>query len=170
LHAFGNLPPSAQPDCLRQRPIHPQQAAARAEGHLNPLRRRRAGDRPTMTPTASAKGEGGVNTRASTALCVSHPNRSHHNGKEPVGRVHRVRFQLSAIVPSDRSPQGTPMSPSMPLPPLTSFCAIAREGEGDRKHPKDCECPIHVCSTCSVERFWVRKVDAGVQVAGRRPM
>jgi hypothetical protein len=59
LHAIGNLPPSAQPDCLRQRPIHPQQAAARAEGHLNPLRRRRAGDRPTMTPTASAKGEGG---------------------------------------------------------------------------------------------------------------
>lgn len=91
LHAIGNLPTSAQPDRLRQRPIHPQQAAARAEGHLNPLRRRRAGDRPTMTPTASAKGEGG-NTRESTALCVSHPNQSHHNGKEPVGRVHRVRF------------------------------------------------------------------------------
>ena len=34
LHAIGNLPPSAQPDYLRQRPIHPQQAAARAEGHL----------------------------------------------------------------------------------------------------------------------------------------
>ena len=58
LHVIGNLPPSAQPDCLRQRTIHPQ-AAARAEGHPNPLRRRRAGDRPTMTPTASAKGEGG---------------------------------------------------------------------------------------------------------------
>jgi hypothetical protein len=91
LHAIGNLPPPAQPDCLRQRPIHPQQAAARAEGHLNPRRRRRAGDRPTMTPTASAKGEGRVNTRAS-APCVRHPYQSHHNGKEPVGRVHRVRF------------------------------------------------------------------------------
>ena len=69
LPAIGNLPPSAQPDCLRQRPIHPQQAAARAEGHLNPLRRRRAGDRPTMTPTASAKGEGA--TPGHPPLCAS---------------------------------------------------------------------------------------------------
>ena len=70
LHAICNLPPSAQPDCLRQRPIHPQQAAARAEGHLNPLRRRQAGDRPTMTPTASAKGEGGP-TPGHSPLCAS---------------------------------------------------------------------------------------------------
>lgn len=70
LHAIGNPPPSAQPDCLRQRTIHPQQAAARAEALLNPLSRQQAGDRPTMTPTASAKGEG-RSTPGHPPLCAS---------------------------------------------------------------------------------------------------
>ena len=169
LHAIDNLSPSAQPDCLRQRPIHPQQAAARAGGHINLLRGRRAGDRPTMTPGASAKGAGEGSTHGHPSFCASAAQiRATIAAKTLLAGFTAyasspARLSLGAVAARHLH---VTISVGTALNELLRRC----RGEGDRKHPKDCECPIYVCSPCSVERFRVGKVDAGVQVAGRRPM